>query len=205
MEGVALQFGGKVVIRDFQLRLQPGERVRLAGPSGSGKSSVLRLLVGLEKPDAGCIRIGGELLTDVSVWKLRQRLAYVSQEAPLGEGRVRQALQDVFAWKANSEVSWEEGQIAARFEAFRLAPSLLDQEVEQLSGGERQRIALVLALALKRDILLLDEVTSALDAELKQIVIQHLGQQAKTMLVVSHDAPWDQLNLRTVTLSTLTP
>jgi ABC-type bacteriocin/lantibiotic exporter with double-glycine peptidase domain len=101
---VSLRFGRKVVLDRFDLEVADGQKLQLTGPSGSGKSSVLRLLMGLERPDAGRIFIRGEALTEKTAWQLRQTLAYVSQDATLGQGRLREALQEVLRFRANAHL-----------------------------------------------------------------------------------------------------
>lgn len=190
IDQVSLRFGRKVVLDHFTLEVAKGQNVQLAGPSGSGKSSVLRLLMGLEQPDAGRIFIQGEALTERTAWRLRRKLAYVNQDATLGEGKLREALREVLHFKANEHLHWREETVRKYFDHFRLPAELLDQDVGELSGGERQRAALVLALLLERDILLLDEVTSAIGLEAKADVIRYLTALPHTMLVISHDPQW---------------
>lgn len=188
---VSLRFGGKVVLDRFDLEVAQGQKVRLQGPSGSGKSSVLRLLLGLERPNGGYIFVEGEPLTEQSVWKLRSKMAYVNQDATLGEGNLREAMQAVLGFRVNTHLSWQEERVQTCFDRFRLPAELLDQDVSELSGGERQRAALVLALLLERDILLLDEVTSAIGADARAEVIRYLAGLPHTMLIISHDPQWD--------------
>ena len=200
LQDIRIQFRNRTVLDGFHLAVEPGEKVWLQGPSGSGKSTVLRLILGLEKPQAGKVFIDAELLTSRSVWSLRQKLAYVNQEATVGLGNVRAVLKEVLKYRANSHITFREEKVLELFDTFRLANSLLEQEVAQLSGGERQRIALVLALLLEREVMLLDEITSAIDSAAKRQVIDYLAGLDKTMVIVSHDDHWQNKELRQVHL-----
>ncbi len=89
IENITIAYGSQVVVRDFSMSVSAGEKVVLAGASGSGKSSVLRSLLGFVVPDAGRISVDSCPLDEKTVWSVRQHMAYVGQEPDLGEGRVQ--------------------------------------------------------------------------------------------------------------------
>ena len=187
--GLTLAFGARTVLRDFSLQVAPREKVVLAGPSGSGKSSVLACLLGFLAPAAGRIEIAGEPLTPRSVWRLRRHLAFVQQEPDLGEQIVADWLREPFAFRANAAQAEHFARAPEWLARLRLSPAILKQKGPELSGGEKQRLALVSALLLDRPILLLDEPTSALDPDSRRAVYDCLaGLERQTLLMVSHDA-----------------
>lgn len=194
---VSLRLGDKPVFTDLNLTLPKGKRRLLRGPSGSGKSTVLRMILGFVRPDAGSLLIDGERLTRDNVWSLRRRMAYVSQDVQIGTGTVEQMIRDILGYRANRHLTYREPDVLDYFQRFDLGAAHLRQPVRQLSGGERQRLALIIALLLDRELYLLDEVTSAVDAKLRERVIQYLGDlEGKTMLVVSHDPGWERHGFR---------
>jgi ABC-type multidrug transport system ATPase subunit len=191
MANLGVCYGGRWVLRGFNLEVRPGEKVSLSGPSGSGKSTVLRCALGLVVPDEGAISIRGAPLDGQTVWTLRHQMAYVAQEPDLGTGTVRQAIERPFAYKANAHLRANLERLPALLERFRLAGDLLDKESASLSGGEKQRVALVSAILLDRPMLLLDEASSALDKDNRQTVVEFIRQARDlTVLSVSHDAEW---------------
>lgn len=183
-----VRFGGQTVLRAFSLSLKPGEKALLTGPSGCGKSTVLRCFLGFVVPNAGSVSIEGEELTSQTIWRLRQRVAYVGQEPDLGTGTAGQAIERPFHYRSNAGLRRNLDRIPELFERFHLAQSLLHKDVGSLSGGEKQRIALVSAILLDRRIFLLDEITSALDKVSKQAVADYFrSREDATALIVAHD------------------
>jgi putative ABC transport system ATP-binding protein len=185
---IDVRFGGQTVLRAFSLSLGPGEKALLTGPSGCGKSTVLRCFLGFVVPDAGSVSIEGEELTPPTVWRLRQRVAYVGQEPDLGTGTASQAIERRFHYRVNAGLRRNLDRVPELFERFNLARDLLHKDIGSLSGGEKQRIALVSAILLDRRIFLLDEVTSALDKVSKQAVADYFrSREDATALIVAHD------------------
>jgi len=187
IESITVSFDGKPVVRDFSLSLSWGEKAVLAGRSGSGKTTILRSILGFVVPEKGRIRIGGELLTDDSVWELRKRIAYVAQEPDLGRGSVREVIELPFTYRSNSHLRGNLSRLPGLFEELFLPISLLEKDISKLSGGEKQRVAIISALLLDRRILLLDEICSSLDKGSMQAVVDLLGKDDRlTILWVSH-------------------
>jgi putative ABC transport system ATP-binding protein len=188
IEDLAIAFNNRTVLAGFSLRVETGEKVVLAGPSGSGKSSVLACLLGFLEPAAGHIRIQGEPLTVQSIWHLRHTLALVQQEPDLGEQTVEDWIREPFLFRANESLRGNLARLPDLLRRLRLPEAILRQKGSALSGGEKQRIALAAALLLDRPILLLDEPASALDPESRQAVYACLaGLPDQTVLMVSHD------------------
>ncbi len=182
---------GATLFSELTMRLAPGEKAILAAPSGYGKSTLLRSLLGFVPPVAGTIHLFGSELTPRSAWQLRLRMAYVDQEPDLGDGTVDAVLTHPFAYKNNLHLRANLDRIPTLMEDLLLPASLRKKEINTLSGGEKQRLALLSALLLERDILLLDEPTSALDQKAATAVFDLLRQQQQlTVLAISHDQQW---------------
>ena len=184
----ALSLGfGKPLCTDLTFSLKEGAKVRIEGRSGAGKSTLLRCLLGFVRPLSGQVTIFDQRLTCDTVWPLRSRMAYVTQEPDLGTGPVKDTILRPFAYKTNAHLHPTDKDILYWCDHFFLSQTLLAQDVTTLSGGQKQRVALITAILLARDIILLDEPTSALDAISKVAVAQHFYQSDQTVLWVSHD------------------
>jgi polar amino acid transport system ATP-binding protein len=192
LEGVRKSFGRLEVLRGIDLLLGDHEVVCLIGASGSGKSTLLRCINLLEPIDAGRILFQGEEITapGVDVNRVRRRIGIVFQAFNLFPhmsvlANVTLAPRKVLGLpRAQAEAEAE-----ALLERFGLADKK-DQFPDRLSGGQQQRAAIVRALAMRPDILLLDEVTSALDPELVGEVldvIRELAAGGMTMLIATHE------------------
>jgi ATP-binding cassette subfamily B protein len=173
----------------FQVR--PGERVALVGPSGVGKSTVLRLLLRFFDPQAGAVLVDGVDLKRADPAEVRARMALVAQDAALFSGS---ALDNIRFGRPDANLDMVTAAArAAQAEGFLMAlPHGLDTPIGErartLSGGQRQRLAIARALAREAPILLLDEATSALDAENEGLVQKALDQAmaGRTTLVIAH-------------------
>ena len=190
---LASAYGELQVLRDVDLTVSKGEVVSLIGPSGSGKSTILRVLMGLTPATAGQVLIDGEPIdygNRRSVRAARDRMAIVFQQYNLFVNM--SVLDNVTIAPIKIK-----GRPAPEVEADAARPlarvGLADKHAaypDQLSGGQQQRVAIARALALRPEILLLDEVTSALDPELVGEVldtIRGLAADGMTMVIVSHE------------------
>ena len=184
------------VLKDLSLTLQPGEVVALVGGSGSGKSTVARLLTRLYDPeDTSSIQLDGKPLAEYDLEEVRRMIGVVSQEPTLFAGTIR----DNIRYGTWEKVSEQEVLHAARqahvMDYVQQFPNGLDTMVGprgmQLSGGQRQRIALARVLAKNPPIIILDEATSALDAQSEDLVqkaLQKLFEESsgRTILSIAH-------------------
>ncbi len=189
--GLGVRVDGHWLFRGLEFSVRAGEHVAVTGPSGCGKSTLLKCLLGLAVPGEGCVVVKGTRLDGRSVWAARRRLAYVAQEPALGPGTVREAVGRAFCYRANRGAEAAPGRLEALLDAFQLPQALLEKPVSLLSGGERQRVALVAALLLEREVLLLDEPSAALDAANRRLVAAYCRGAARlTVVSVSHDDEW---------------
>ena len=177
------------LIQEFNLLIQPGRRVALVGRSGSGKSTVARLVCGLAAPWSGSIRIDGQPLQDMSPARFAETVAHVDQEIMLFRGTVR---DNVTLWDSTVE---ERDLIralrdAAIHDLVASSPQRYEMEVHEggrnLSGGQCQRLELARALARNPAVLVLDEATAALDPVTELDIDDRLRQRGCTCLIVAH-------------------
>ncbi|WP_433514108.1 amino acid ABC transporter ATP-binding protein [Nonomuraea sp. CA-143628] len=192
IDGVWKNFRGHSVLRGIDLEVRPHEVVSLIGASGSGKSTLLRCVNLLETIDDGAIHLDGQEITDprADVDDVRRRLGIVFQAFNLFPhmtvlDNITLAPRRVHG-VAKAEAEEQAGELLARFGLADKARSYPDQ----LSGGQQQRVAIVRALATKPRLMLLDEVTSALDPVLVVEVLQvirELKDSGMTMILATHE------------------
>ncbi|MGW3725677.1 NHLP family bacteriocin export ABC transporter peptidase/permease/ATPase subunit [Streptomyces sp. NPDC000851] len=179
----------KPLLTGFDLTLGPGQQVALVGGSGSGKSTVSRLISGLYTPWEGVIRIDGQRLEDIPRGSLAASVSFVDQDVFLFEGTVR---DNVALWDPSvpDEAVVEALRDAALYDVVMRRPGGIHSRVEQdgrnFSGGQRQRLEIARALVRRPSILVLDEVTSALDAETELIVMDNLRRRGCACVVIAH-------------------
>lgn len=178
-------------LKGFSLTVRPGETVALVGPSGAGKSTVFRLLLRFYDPQSGLVSVDGVDVRAADPVAVRNRFAWVSQEAPLFSGS---ALENIRFGREAATLE-EARAVAAEAQALGFIDALpegfdtpLGERGKSLSGGQRQRLAIARALVREAPILLLDEATSALDAENERLVQAALDQamSERTTLVIAH-------------------
>ncbi|MGE0705285.1 MAG: amino acid ABC transporter ATP-binding protein [Vicinamibacterales bacterium] len=186
-------YGKQVVLDGISLSVGSGEVLGLIGPSGSGKSTILRVLVGLLKPSSGRIRLDDEPVDyrrDADVKRVRDRLAIVFQQYNLFQNMNVLDNVTIAPVKIRRRPRAEVEAVARDLLAKVGLSDKLKSYPDELSGGQQQRVAIARALALKPEILLLDEITAALDPELVSEVldtIRVLAGEGMTMLIVSHE------------------
>jgi osmoprotectant transport system ATP-binding protein len=191
LENVSKSFGAKQALAPTSLAPAPGKTTVLIGPSGCGKSTLLRLMIGLITPDSGAVRFDGAPLTAENVDAIRHRIGYVIQDGglfPHLNARANVALLPRYLKRDPASIEQRVAELAA---LVRISAETLTHYPSGLSGGERQRVALMRALMLDPELLLLDEPLAALDpiirrglqTELKEI----FARLKKTVVMVTHD------------------
>lgn len=179
------------VLQQFSLDIQPGMTVALVGPSGAGKSTIANLAVRFYDPQAGCIRIDGQDLRDVTMRSLRSQIGVVSQETLLLYGTVRDNIAygkpdaDLETLIAAAKAAYAHDFILALPQGY---DTVIGERGVKLSGGQRQRLAIARALIKNPKLLLLDEATSSLDTESEHLIQQALADlmRDRTCLVIAH-------------------
>ncbi|KAF4410085.1 MULTISPECIES: NHLP family bacteriocin export ABC transporter peptidase/permease/ATPase subunit [Streptomyces] len=179
----------KPLLTDFSLAVGPGQQIALVGGSGSGKSTVSRLISGLYAPWEGTIRIDGQRLEDIPRSALSASVSFVDQDVFLFEGTVR---DNIALWDPSipDEDVVTALKDAALYDAVSRRPggihSAVDQDGRNFSGGQRQRLEIARALVRRPSVLVLDEVTSALDAETEQVIMDNLRRRGCACVVIAH-------------------
>ena len=184
---IHLKYADKEIFNDFSLSIKKGEKLLITGKSGKGKSTLFELLLGFANDYSGDVFIGGKRIGPGGFAESRKYFAYVNQDVTLRQGKARDVLNEISKFSGNQYNGEFDENLAAFFEFDR---KLLDKDIEELSGGERQRLGIILAIMLKRPIFLLDEVTSALDRELKKKVVHYFSTCGQTVIAISHDHEW---------------
>jgi putative ABC transport system ATP-binding protein len=179
------------IIRDVSFAACSGEITAIVGPSGGGKSSLIRLINRLSEPTSGTVYLDGEDIAGLDPLLLRRRVAMVMQKPFMFEGTVLANLQRPFLYSQQPLPAADSLEVRHALEMARLAPDLIERDSRTLSLGQQQRVSLARALIAHPQVLLLDEPTSALDRP----TADHLAatfhdicrNQNLTVILVTHD------------------
>lgn len=159
----------------------------MVGPSGSGKSSILKLLAGLTSATSGTIFFQGRDIAELDMPTYRREVSYCFQQPVLFGQTVQDNLQFPYAIR---QLAFDQTKALKALESVHLAPEFLSKKITELSGGEKQRVALIRNLLFEPKVLLLDEISAGLDAETKAIVNKLLADYhaaGNTLIEVTHD------------------
>ncbi|OKP80551.1 hypothetical protein A3842_11650 [Paenibacillus sp. P3E] len=182
---------GKLSLNQVSLELPQGMQMAVVGPSGGGKSTLFKLLLGFYNPDEGEILINGQTVQGMSLEQLRSHFAYVPQESGLYTGSIRENIRNGRQDASEEEVI-EALRQANAYDFVMELPEGVDSEIgehgSRLSGGQRQRLSIARAMLKNAPILLLDEATAALDNESEKMVQQAIRKlmKDKTTIVIAH-------------------
>lgn len=188
VQDVAFSVGDRQLLKPVSLQLYQGDCVLLTGPSGSGKSTFLKILASLITPTSGQLFFRNSDITTLRAEAYRQQVSYCFQTPQLFGQTVYDNL--ALPWQIRRQKPQRDKLVAA-LESVNLSGDVLNKPVEQLSGGEKQRVGLLRNLQFMPEVLLLDEVTSALDEENRLSVlslINRIAVEEKVAVVrISHD------------------
>ena len=193
---VSFSYPGKPVLDDVSCTI-PAQRISvITGPSGTGKTTIVDMITGLQKPQAGRILIDDVPLEEIDLAQWRHMIGYVPQELILLSGSVRDNI--TLGTEFTDERVWRALALAGAADFVRQLPKGLDTDVGErgvkLSGGQRQRLSLARALVRDPKLLILDEVTSALDPETERLLVQQISTLARreriTVIAITHTPAW---------------
>ena len=187
LQDVCLAFSDRQIFSNFNLTISKEEKILVSGKSGVGKTTLFKLLLGFEQPNNGSVFINGNPVKPEHINTIRSRIFYLSQDIDFRNETVSVLLDEIFM--AN-QCQPEPSEMNEMLSFLELRNTLMDQPLEKLSGGERQRLGLLTCFLLDRPIWLLDEPTAALDDTMKHRVVNHILEQKKTIVVISHDNAW---------------
>ncbi|MDO4537337.1 MAG: ATP-binding cassette domain-containing protein [Coriobacteriales bacterium] len=185
----AYEGSSKPVLEHLSLSIRPGEYVALVGASGCGKSTIMRLMLGFERPQQGTVCYDGHDIAGVDVHDLRRHIGVVLQQTQLFRGDLYSNIVISAPW-LGEEDAWRAAEAAGIADDIRAIPMGMHAIVSEggagFSGGQRQRIAIARALVAQPDIIMFDEATSALDNETQQVVAESLDALGCTRIVIAH-------------------
>lgn len=202
LRNVAVAFDNKPIFSPVSFGLNTGEKIAISGPSGKGKSSLFNVLLGFEHRYQGEVFFEGRPLSPVIMQEIRRQVAWLPQEINvLPTQSVREFIYTPFEYQVNKHKRPTVDQIESLLEELDMKAEILDHTIGSISGGEKQRIGILTVLLLQRSILFLDEPIAALDAGMKQKVVDLLlGNKQLTVLSTSHDAVWNDHCDKIITL-----
>ncbi len=191
MDNVRFRYSDRMplVLNDLSLKISPGEYVALVGKTGCGKSTIFRLLLGFEKPQAGGIYYDGRNISTFDLRELRRSIGVVLQNGKIFNGTIYDNIVITAPWLTLDD-AWEAAELAGIADEIRSLPmgmnTLLSESSVGISGGQRQRLMIARAIAPKPSIMMFDEATSALDNIVQSKISKALDSLQSTRLVIAH-------------------
>ncbi len=189
IRNVWFAYNGKTVLEDVSLDIRPGDFIAMIGPNGGGKTTLLKLMLGLLRPNKGAIRVLGDLTEKAS-----HHIGYVSQDVHINRSFPITAIDVVLMGKLEPGKRWAKNSAQDRTDALDMLARMeiadyAGSKIGELSGGQRQRVFIARALVTQPKMLLLDEPTASIDAKGQAEFYSLLKELNKdiTILVVSHD------------------
>ena len=178
-----------LVLDDLSLKIRPGQYVAIVGKTGCGKSTLMRLLLGFEKPQKGAVYYDGKDLERIDLRSLRRRIGVVMQNGKLFQGDIYSNIV-ISAPQLTLQEAWEAAELAGIADDIRSMPmgmhTIISEGSGGISGGQRQRLMIARAIAPKPKILMFDEATSALDNLTQKKVSESLDALKCTRIVIAH-------------------
>ena len=178
-----------LVLDNISLKIRPGQYVAIVGATGSGKSTLMRLMLGFETPDKGAVYYDGKDLSTLDLKSLRKKIGVVMQDGKLFQGDIYSNIVISAPWLTLDD-AWEAAELAGIAEDIRRMPmgmqTVISEGTGGVSGGQRQRLMIARAIAPKPKILMFDEATSALDNLTQKKVSDSLDSLQCTRIVIAH-------------------
>ena len=191
MDGIYFRYSDQTpyILEDFSLKIRAGEYLGIVGKTGCGKSTLVRLLLGFEKPEKGVVFYDGKDIERIDLKSLRRKIGSVIQDAKLFYGDIFQNIA-ISSEKLTMEEAWEAAGVAGIAEDIEAMPmgmhTIISEGQGGISGGQRQRILIARAIAPKPKVLIFDEATSALDNITQKQISSALDELKCTRIVIAH-------------------
>lgn len=202
LKNITVKKNNQNILSSINLTIKKGDKILIVGESGGGKSTLLRSILFFETDISGNIFWKNEKIDEKidekNIDKYRKRFAYVDQKPPFFEGTVKEYFHLPFTLKYNNQhknlKAVENLNLQKKYlNQLSINTSILEKTYEKLSGGEKQRVNLIQFLLLDKEVYLLDEVTSSLDTENIERVINMInGKKDRTIICVSHNMQWER-------------
>jgi putative ABC transport system ATP-binding protein len=184
LKNITLQFGNKTVLEDLSFNVARHSHVCLAGESGRGKSSILKMLQGYVLPTSGEVYVIGEILSPKSVAQIRRQFAWIPQNINLPVSSVEELLRLL-------DIPDKAPEVIKTALRLGLPEDILKRDFSEMSGGQKQRLIISTAPALNRPMLLLDEPTASLDAKNIEVLKEMISEMKETTVIsTSHNPNW---------------
>ena len=196
-EGISKTYGDKVILKDFSIKIQRGDRVAFVGPNGVGKTTLLKMLMGQEQPDTGTVTLGTNLLPAI----FDQTRAQLDPEMTLWDSLTGDPDMRVSGQADQVMVRGNPKHVVGYLKEFLFAEAQARAPVRSLSGGEKARLLLAKIMARESNLLVLDEPTNDLDVETLDLLQELLDSYDGTVLLVSHDRDFlDRVSATTIAM-----
>jgi putative ABC transport system ATP-binding protein len=180
--------GKRILFDNFNLDFQVNKKYAIKAPSGYGKSTLLNLIAGFIYPDSGEIKIFNITLNDSNIKDLRKKICMLPQlESTNAENTVLETIMKPFEFESNKHIKPKEETIFELLDKTNLDEKILTEKFNKISGGEKQRINLITCKLLNRELILLDEPSSALDEKSTAMVTDMLFDDRTAVIAASHD------------------
>lgn len=184
------EVNGQVIINNLSVDISEGCKYLLDWPSGTGKTSLLRILFGFAVPTSGEIFFDGKIAQRNDFRNIRKSISYINQHADLHSGVVKEALDEIFSYPANTTIENPVQKLTELLPQLNLQPEIFTKQSADLSGGERQRLLFLICKVLDKPLWLFDEITSGLDIDNKRTVVEMVAKSKQTAIISSHDTVW---------------
>lgn len=183
-KNISLSYSKKLIIDDFNLYVKQGENICIAGESGRGKSTLLKILQGYLLPDKGAVYINDSKINDSSIHIIRKKISWIPQNINLP---VENGVELMNLMNTPSTVERAKGFLLE----LGLGKEFIEANFNEISGGQKQRVIIAICLSLNKEIVLMDEPTSSLDEESIVLLVNTIKNlKGKTIISASHNQNW---------------
>lgn len=184
-----------LILDNMSLRIKQGQYIAIVGPTGAGKSTLVRILLGFETPQKGAVYYDGKDMETLDPKSLRRRIGVVTQDGKLFQGDIYENIVISAPWLTQKD-AWEAAELAGMAEDIHQMPMGMNTMISGgsggISGGQKQRLMIARAIAPKPKILIFDEATSALDNITQKKVSESLDSLKCTRIVIAHRLSYHQ-------------